>query len=246
MRAVGWLLIVAGGVLAAYAAWLLWGTGVQTAAAQRQLVADFPAAGAPVPLDGAGSASPTPPRTTGRVREPGTSPTADGAGGRMPFDPTFDTGPAAAGAVPEGEAVALLGFSRPGGTAAPVAAGWVAVVEGTSAGALRRGPGHYPASALPGAGGNFAVAGHRTTYGAPFGDLAELRAGDRVHAVGLDGVQHDYRVVRLQVVDPTETWVVGQDPLGTGRPTLTLTTCHPRYSAAQRLVVFATLVASGT
>lgn len=142
-----------------------------------------------------------------------------------------------------GGAVALLEFHRPGSGEPPVRDGPLAVVAGVDRESLTRGPGHYPGTAPPGQPGNFAVAGHRTTYGAPFFRLDQLRAGDEVHAIDPDGVRHVYVVRDVRVVDPNATWVVGPDPLGAGRPLLTLTTCHPRFSAAQRLVVFAELTA---
>jgi sortase A len=120
------------------------------------------------------------------------------------------------------------------------------VVEGVTMNRLRRGPGHYPDTSAPGEAGNLAVAGHRTTYGAPFYHLEELRPGDEVHVADRDRREWVYEVVEQRVVAPDELWVIGPDPLGTGAPTLTLTTCHPRFSAAQRLVVFAELTTAAT
>lgn len=145
---------------------------------------------------------------------------------------------------PAGDAVALLEFLRPGAADPPVHRGPLAVVEGVSLADLARGPGQYPGTAAPGAVGNFAVAGHRTTHGAPFFHLDQLTAGDEVHVVDRAGDRHVYRVVALQVVAPDAVWVVSDDPLGTGRAMLTLTTCHPRFSARQRLVAFAELASS--
>lgn len=142
-----------------------------------------------------------------------------------------------------GAAFAVLEFSRPGAAEPPVHADPLYVVSGVTRTDLTRGPGHYPGTAEPGSPGNVAIAGHRTTYGAPFFHLDQLVEGDNVHVTGRDGERHTYRVIRQQVVAPTDVWVVGADPLESERPTLTLTTCHPRFSAAQRLVVFAELVA---
>lgn len=107
-----------------------------------------------------------------------------------------------------------------------------------------RGPGHYPQTASPGADGNFAVAGHRTTYGAPFFHLDELRDGDEVHVTDTDGSRHVYEVRMQRSVSPGDVLVIGPDPLQTGRATLTLTTCNPRFSNRERLVVHAELVAA--
>lgn len=116
------------------------------------------------------------------------------------------------------------------------------VVSGVGLDVLRAGPGHYPDSDRPGGPGNAAIAGHRTTYGAPFWSLDELALGDTIHVVDRDGREWVYAVTEQQIVAPTDVWVVGEDPLGTGAPTLTLTTCHPRGSARQRLIVWGELV----
>nr|MBA2529402.1 class E sortase [Euzebyales bacterium] len=145
------------------------------------------------------------------------------------------------GRIVPGTAVAVLQFSRPGQDGPLVHGGPLYVVEGTSVPALRQGPGHYVGTALPGQLGNFAVAGHRTTYGAPFYHLDDLRSGDEVLVTDRNGRRYTYRVRTQEVVAPGDSWVTGPDPLETGRPTLTLTTCNPRFSAAQRLIVFAEL-----
>lgn len=113
------------------------------------------------------------------------------------------------------------------------------VVEGTGTSQLQAGPGHYPGTPLPGEAGNVAIAGHRTTYLHPFYNLNELVPGD---AIVLDTVQglFLYDVLSSVAVSPSDVAVVAPTP----GPTLTLTTCNPRYSAAQRLVVHAALVGS--
>lgn len=141
-----------------------------------------------------------------------------------------------------GGAVAMLEFSRPSTGEPVVHADPLFVVSGVALEDLRRGPGHYPDTAAPGEPGNFAVAGHRTTYGAPFFHLDVLREDDEVHVTDRTGRRHTYRVVEQRIVAPGEGWVVGDDPRESGGSLMTLTTCHPRFSAAQRLVVFAELV----
>ncbi len=138
-----------------------------------------------------------------------------------------------------GEVFGSLWFERDGQRILHARA--LVVLHGVDESVLARGPGRYPGSARAGAPGNLAIAGHRTTHGGPFDGLSDLRDGDTIHVRDADGVEwvHQYRETRI--VDPTEVWVVGADPLGTGRPTLTLTTCHPRHSARQRLVVFGDL-----
>ena len=116
------------------------------------------------------------------------------------------------------------------------------VVEGVSLDVLRAGPGHYPDSDRPGGAGNFAVAGHRTTYGSPFWSLDVLAHGDTIHVVDREGREWVYAYREQRVVAPTAVWVVDPDPLETGRPTITLTTCHPRGSARQRLIAWGELI----
>ncbi|CAI7976879.1 sortase A [Frankia sp. Hr75.2] len=137
-----------------------------------------------------------------------------------------------------GEGVAVLRIPRFGADYAPV------IVEGVSAAALRRGPGHFPGTAMPGDVGNFVVSGHRTTYGKPFSRLDELRAGDPL-VVEVADRYFTYRVTGSEVVDPHRLDVTYPVPEHAGvAPTsalMTLTTCHPRFSARSRLIVFTQL-----
>ena len=109
---------------------------------------------------------------------------------------------------------------------------------------LAAGPGHYPGTARPGKPGNIAIAGHRTGWGSPFLNLDDLEPGDRIKIVDRKGVRHTYVVRESRLVAPTADWVLGPDPLGTGEPTLTLTTCDPPEINTERLIVFATLAKS--
>ena len=111
------------------------------------------------------------------------------------------------------------------------------VIEGIGTRDLRKGPGHYPETALPGQSKTVAIAGHRTTYGAPFRTINRLERGDKIDLRMRYGT-YVYRVQKTRIVDPTETSVI--DNVGYDR--LVLTACHPLYSAAQRIVVFARLV----
>ncbi len=113
------------------------------------------------------------------------------------------------------------------------------VVEGTGDTQLQQGPGHYVNTPLPGEAGNSAIAGHRTTYLHPFYNLNELNPGSPVYITTTQG-KFQYNVVSSESVSPNDVSVVD----ATTSPELTLTTCTPRYSASQRLVVHATLVAS--
>ena len=152
--------------------------------------------------------------------------TSTGAQPPAPVDPTG------------GEGMAIIRIPKLGASYA-----WV-IVKGVTASDLRLGPGHYPDSALPGEVGNFAVAGHRTTYGAPFSELGALDPGDAIVIETAD-TYFTYRVDESTVVLPTEVDVVLPVPESPGEsPTqalMTLTTCHPRYAATERLVVFSHL-----
>jgi sortase A len=114
------------------------------------------------------------------------------------------------------------------------------VVEGTSTESLKKGPGHYSDSAYPWDDtGRVGVAGHRTTYGAPFWSLNELRRGDRIVLATEYGI-FNYRVTRSVVTPPSGILPSGAYVLRqTNEPTLVLTTCNPRFSAAERLIVMA-------
>jgi len=112
-------------------------------------------------------------------------------------------------------------------------------VQGTGTADLRTGPGHYAATPLPGRRGTVAIAGHRTTYGAPFHDLDDLDKGDRIE-LRMPYGRFEYRIERTRIVAPTATWVTDR----VDHDRLILSACHPLYSAAQRIVVFAALVRS--
>lgn len=118
------------------------------------------------------------------------------------------------------------------------------VVEGVATEDLKRGPGHYPGTALPGALGNVVLSGHRTTYGQPFNRLDELSSGDAVVLETRD-TWFTYRVTGTTIVSPTAIEVTYPVPGRAGQPPtqhlLTMTTCNPKYSARQRLVVRAVL-----
>jgi sortase A len=113
------------------------------------------------------------------------------------------------------------------------------VVEGTDTPDLRKGPGHYIGTPLPGQGGNASIAGHRTTYGHPFYNLDSVKAGDPIVLTTLQGI-FVYDATKSWVVSPSDTDVVKN----VFADLLTLTTCNPRFSASTRLIVQAKLVHS--
>lgn len=130
--------------------------------------------------------------------------------------------------VPDGAAIGRIVIGRIGVS--------FDVVEGTDTAALERGPGHYPSTAFPGLGQTVAIAGHRTTYLAPFRNINELHPGDRIQ-VQMPYATFTYVVQYQRIVTPTSWWIT--DNVGYER--LVLSACNPLYSAAQRIVVFARL-----
>jgi sortase A len=132
--------------------------------------------------------------------------------------------------VTTGDAIGQIEFPRIGNT--------YNVVQGTDTHSLEEGPGHYPQTALPGMGQTVAIAGHRTTYLAPFRFLDELRSGDLIF-VKMPYGKFTYVVQYQRIVKPSEVSVI--DDVGYDR--LVLSACNPLYSAAQRIIVFARLEA---
>ena len=111
------------------------------------------------------------------------------------------------------------------------------VFEGVTVETLRKGPGHMPWTPLPGQPGNAVISGHRTTYGRPFFNFDQLKPGDRIEIETVIGT-HVYVVRDSFVVEPTDIWVTEEREGGW----LTLTTCTPKFSARQRLIITAELV----
>jgi sortase A len=108
------------------------------------------------------------------------------------------------------------------------------LVEGTGTDDLRKGPGHYEDTPMPGQQGTVGIAGHRTTNGAPFRDIDDLEQGDEIR-VEMPYATFVYSVEETRIVDDNDLSV--KEPVGYKR--LLLSACHPLYSAAQRVVVFA-------
>ncbi len=110
------------------------------------------------------------------------------------------------------------------------------VVFGATLNKLEYGPGYILGTSLPGTGGNFAIAGHRTTYGAPFGNLDKTEVGDSI-LFQTNTNQYEYVITEVKIVSPEDTYVLGNF----GDDRITLSTCHPKFSARQRLVVIGEL-----
>ena len=227
LSAFGRTAIAVGLLLLAFAAFQLWGTGLAEARAQDELEAGFTArlavADSNQPDERAGEAD-------GDRIDDAAVVQGRTAGAMVPRSATASP--------EEGEPIATLHI--------PAIGLRKTVVEGTSRESLRSGPGHYQGTPLPGRPGNAAIAGHRTTHGAPFFDIDDLQPGDEIEVETVEGrftyvVQgHDDgqggQVGHL-IVAPEEVWVIA----GQGDNRLTLTACHPTYSARQRIVVTAVL-----
>jgi sortase A len=110
------------------------------------------------------------------------------------------------------------------------------VVQGTDSASLRKGPGHYPATTFPGLSGTVAIAGHRTTYLAPFRNVDQLKHGDPI-VLDMPYGRFTYAVQETRIVSPDALWVTHD----VGYDRLVLSACHPLYSAAKRIIVFARL-----
>jgi len=195
LRVFGVLCLVGAVGVAGYLAWLLWGTGLETSAAQEDLRAGFERR--------VGTLSPRDP-SADQLRLPGRA-VAELVIPRMDLD--------------------------------------MIVVEGTGTEELKKGPGHYSEGSFPFVDtaypwedhGRVGIAGHRTTYGAPFWDLDKMRGGDKILLRTEYGI-FTYEVTKTDVLPSNVSGVVLEQ---TRKPTLVLTTCEPRFSAEQRLVVFA-------
>jgi sortase A len=131
--------------------------------------------------------------------------------------------------VPAGAAIGRLEIGKLGAS--------YEVVQGTDQASLERGPGHYPSTAMPGLGRTVAIAGHRTTYLAPFRDIDQLNPGDRI-VLKMPYATFTYVVQYHRVVAPDAWWITRS----MGYERLVLSACNPLYSANQRIVVFARLL----
>jgi sortase A len=233
----GKTLIATGLLLFGFVAYQLWGTGIETARAQNSLENEFEEL-----LAG------TPPTTA--------SPTPTSVDDTVPSNSSVDTVPiestpqdtvaataapdavAAAAALPavaEGDPIARIEMPRIGVDKI--------VVAGVDKDDLKKGPGHYPETPLPGQLGNSAIAGHRTTFGQPFFDVDKLDSGDEIILTTLNG-RYVYRVTGQQIVSPSDYQVIATtDPT---QATLTLTSCHPKYTARERIIIFAELDADAS
>ena len=108
------------------------------------------------------------------------------------------------------------------------------VLEGTDKETLKKGPGHIIGTSYPGSIGTVAISGHRTTYSKPFFNADKLQPGNEIILESYDA-KYVYYVTEIKIVKPTDVWVLNPTPY----LSLVLTTCNPKYSANERLIVFA-------
>lgn len=244
LGAIGRTLISAGVIVLLFVAYQLWGTGVQTQQAQKSLQEAFLAS---IDSDAAAelrslTAQPTP-DPSAQVEETDTETEAE------PDGPVLVETSFAASDISASTLAAM--YPDIGEPLARVVIPAIEVdnivVEGVRVSDLRKGPGHYDGTPMPGQRGNAAIAGHRTTYSAPFNRVDELNPGDEIKVTTSLGI-YTYKVLGNEgpdgeergyfIVSPQDTWVLGQDD----RNMLTLTACHPKFSARQRIIVQAELV----
>jgi sortase A len=226
-------LIAFGALLLAFVAYQLWGTSFYEHAVQNRLRAELPAwlDGQADKVSHAGSDLG---RSTGSRKDPatsddGTTTTTLATNETSSKLPSVASAPGATTAAPPiGTGIGYLVIPKIGLDEV--------ITEGVGEAQLQGGPGHYPGTSMPGQAGNAAIAGHRTTYAAPFYNLNELSPGNPVYVLTTQGLFR-YTVESQKTVQPSNVSVLNQ----TSDSQLTLTTCNPRYSASQRLVVVARL-----
>jgi sortase A len=237
----GKILIVIGLLMFGFVAYQLWGTGIETARAQNRLEKEFaqlvddeattattfaPDDTSPVATTRPPSDTTTPPSTTS-----GSSPSTTVRGAGEPIPAVEQDIPP----IEPGQPIARLEIPRIGKQGDDA----LYVVPGVTVSDLKKGPGHYPDTPLPGQLGNAAIAGHRTTYGEPFRHVDELEPGDEIVVTMLTGERFVYEVTSTEIVSPDDYYVVTtRDPTVAE---LTLTSCHPEYSARERIAVHALL-----
>ncbi len=214
VREIGLAMITAGVIVLAFLLYQLFGTSLTEQRDQSRLAQAFHQAE----------------RVAGRVHGGGVDGSTVGGGPGGGGNAGGATGGSLSPSTPTGVAVAHLVIPRIGVDKF--------VVQGTGEQQLAQGPGHYVGTPMPGQAGNVGIAGHRTTYGAPFFDLDHLGVGNPIYLTVTSGRTFVYRVTASRVVSPGDIAVLD----ATTSPTLTLTTCTPRFTATSRLVVTAALV----
>jgi sortase A len=223
LGAMGRTLITLGVLILLFVVYQLWGTGIREAQAQKRLEHQFEqkvddtSSGDDAAVVGSSSASSA---SSGSTTPPDSAPSS------VPATVTSVAPPLPS--PPEGDVLGRIEIPKIGLSAY--------MVEGVGVDDLKNGPGHYPDTPLPGQKGNAAIAGHRSTYGAPFANVDELNPGDPITVTTLQGSFH-YSVTGQEIVSPNDVQVLDDK----GDNELTLTACHPKYSASKRIVIHAKL-----
>ncbi|MBL8778600.1 MAG: class E sortase [Acidimicrobiales bacterium] len=236
---IGRVLITAGVLILAFVAFQLWGTGIQTRQAQSSAESEFEAQAAEFEQTGT---------LAGGDEEPGaTTTTAAGGATTTTSAPTTATTVAGGSGATEGDQV-IPPPPATGGLVGriqipSIGADWY-FYEGVDLSILKDGPGHYEGTPMPGQPGNAAIAGHRTTYGAPFNRVDEMKSGDEIIVTYVTGAEFTYSYRSTEIVTPDRTDVLQAkdfDEDGELDNMLTLTACHPKYSARERIIIRARL-----
>ncbi len=232
-------MIASGVLILLFVTYQLWGTGLRTNAAQDRLTQEF------AQQEAARATASTLPG--GDEGGPTTTTSAPGTGPAVTVTPATAIGTTGAAAPVDSSVPAPVPGKPIGQIKIPKIGADFEMVEGVDLNYLADGPGHFPGTPLPGQAGNAALAGHRTTWLAPFNRIDELAPGDQVQIHTLQG-DFTYQVIPAPgaaadqayfIVSPNQSEILDQVP---GQNTLTLMACHPKYSAAQRIVVVAKLV----
>lgn len=225
LGAIGRTMITFGVLILLFVVYQLWGTGIREAQAQNRLQHQFEDkladAGSGEDSGVVGNSDPSASSST-----PSDSAPAASAPATVPATVTSVAPPMTA--PPEGDVLGKIEIPKIGLSAY--------MIEGVDVDDLKNGPGHYPDTPLPGQKGNSAIAGHRSTYGAPFANVDDLAQGDPITVTTLQGVFH-YSVTGQEIVSPEAVQVLDDR----GANELTLTACHPKYSASKRIVIHAQL-----
>jgi sortase A len=217
LREVGLAMVTGGVVVLAFVTYQLWGTSFHEKHAQNTLRNSFNAAVAHHTGTSASGSSGT---STGTTKAAGGKDNPTLGSGGASLSPSTPTGVAVDHLV-----IPAIGVNK-------------YVVQGTGASQLSEGPGHYVNTPFPGQRGNAAIAGHRTTYGAPFFRLNNLKTGERIYVTNTLNQVFVFKVAKVLVVAPNDVKVLDTAT----HAELTLTTCNPPFSATSRLVVVSDLV----
>jgi sortase A len=238
LGAIGRVFIAIGLLLFGFAAYQVWGTGIQEARSQSALEKEFEAltkaAPSISPTTVATTQAPTTATAAPEASDPAETTVAPTTAAPTTTTTAPDLGLKSLLTAQDGDAVAIIEIPRLGLKKF--------VVSGVTIDDLRKGPGHYRNTALPGQKGNSAIAAHRTAYGSPFKEVDKMEAGDEIFITNALNERFTYRVRDIKVVEPTDFSVL--EP--SAEAILTLTSCTPLYTAKQRIIITSVLDEAAT